>query len=235
MRSTTHRRGSTSNWRLSGFRPRRSTPIPRWPKRTPPAGQRRRRPRLPGVWGTGPAAWPALTWLHPGLGRWRHEPIRCCACAQIPSYPRRSPEAPFSVLFTGWLSMMAASGVASCPSFCRTWPRSSSSTRSQVPSARHLRKYHHTVPREAGHGAPFATVCRHAKRTVCRLPPPAGPRCAGDPGPAQGATRAPNAPIGNPSNRWDTSYDSYSQSYNLSPDCHQAIFKPLYNNSHTPS
>ena len=90
------------------------------------------------------------------------------------------------MLFTDWLSMMAAPGVVSCPSFCRTWPRSSSSTRSQVPSARHLRKYHHTVPQGGRHGAPFATVCHHATRTVCRLPPPAGPRCAGDPGPAQG-------------------------------------------------
>ena len=53
---------------------------------------------------------------------------------------------PFSVVFTYWLSMMAALGVASLPSRSRTMGRSASSTRSQVPSARHLRKYHQTVP-----------------------------------------------------------------------------------------
>ena len=120
-----------------------------------------------------------------------------------------APRPPFSVVFTDWLSMMAALGVASLPSLSRTWLRSASSTRSQVPSARHFRKYHHTVPRAAGHGAPSATVCRCAIRTVCRLLPLAGPQCAGAPGPMQEATRAPNAPIGNPSNRWDTSSDPY--------------------------
>ena len=55
-------------------------------------------------------------------------------------------------------------------------------------------------PRATGHGAPSAMVCRLAIRTVCRLPTPAGPRCAGVPWSLPGATRAPNAPIGNPSN-----------------------------------
>ena len=57
-----------------------------------------------------------------------------------------APRPPFSVVFTDWLSMMAALGVASRPSLSRTWLRSASSTRSHVPSARHFRKYHHTVP-----------------------------------------------------------------------------------------
>ena len=53
---------------------------------------------------------------------------------------------PFSVVFTDWLSMMAALGVASRPSLSRTTGRSASSTRSQVPSPRHFRKYHQIVP-----------------------------------------------------------------------------------------
>ena len=53
---------------------------------------------------------------------------------------------PFSVVFTDWLSMIAPLGVASRPSLSRTMGRSASSTRSQVPSLRHFRKYHQTVP-----------------------------------------------------------------------------------------
>ena len=37
-----------------------------------------------------------------------------------------APRPPFSVVFTDWLSMMAALGVASLPSLSRTWPRSAS-------------------------------------------------------------------------------------------------------------
>ncbi len=58
---------------------------------------------------------------------------------------------PFSVVFTDWLSIleqsgMAALGVASRPAASRTRARRASSTRSHVPSSRHFRKYHHTVP-----------------------------------------------------------------------------------------
>ena len=53
---------------------------------------------------------------------------------------------PFSVVLTDWLSMMAALGVASRPSLSRTMGGSASKTRSQVPSLRHFRKYHQTVP-----------------------------------------------------------------------------------------
>ena len=53
---------------------------------------------------------------------------------------------PFSVVFTGWLSIMAPLGMASRPSLSRTMGRSASSTRSQVPLVRHLRKYLQTVP-----------------------------------------------------------------------------------------
>ena len=53
---------------------------------------------------------------------------------------------PFSVVLTDWLSMIAPLGVASRPSLSRTTGRSASKTRSQVPSLRHFRKYHQTVP-----------------------------------------------------------------------------------------
>ena len=56
------------------------------------------------------------------------------------------PGPPFSVVFTDWLSMIAALGVASRPSASRTRGRSASSMPSQVPSVLHFRKYHHTVP-----------------------------------------------------------------------------------------
>ena len=53
---------------------------------------------------------------------------------------------PFSVVRTDWLSMMAPLGVALRPSLSRTMGRSASSTRSQMPSVRHFRKYQQTVP-----------------------------------------------------------------------------------------
>ena len=52
---------------------------------------------------------------------------------------------PFSVVFTDWLSMIAALGVGLLPSDCRTLGRSASWTPSQVPSSVHLRKYLYTV------------------------------------------------------------------------------------------
>ena len=56
---------------------------------------------------------------------------------------------PFSVVFTDWLSMMAALGVAYRPAASRTRVRKASSTRSQVvPSSRHFRKCHQTVPHD---------------------------------------------------------------------------------------
>ncbi len=57
-----------------------------------------------------------------------------------------TPRPPFSVVFTDWLSMIAALGVGSRPSICRTFGRNDSSIRSQVPSLRHSLKYHQTVP-----------------------------------------------------------------------------------------
>ena len=133
-----------------------------------------------------------VSWHGAGSGCWPHVPLRPRAGRW---YPRRihydvafapryllagvvAPRPPFSVVFTDWLSMMAALGVASRPSLSRTWLRSASSTRSQVPSARHFRKYHHTVPqggRSWGtirHGMPprktysmpFTTSCKSTAR-----------------------------------------------------------------------
>ncbi len=78
-------------------------------------------------------------------------PLRYGACVRRPSYRRHSPAAPFigglhrlaSILEQ---SGMAALGVASRPAASRTRERKASATRSQVPSSRHWRKYHHTVP-----------------------------------------------------------------------------------------
>ena len=53
---------------------------------------------------------------------------------------------PFSVVLTDWLSIMAALGVGSRPSASRTFGRSASWMRSQLPSSLHCRKYHDTVP-----------------------------------------------------------------------------------------
>ncbi len=130
-----------------------------------------------------------------------------------------APRPPFSVAFTDWLSMMAALGVASRPSLSRTWLRSASSTRSQVPSARHFRKYHHTVPQGGRSWAPFATVCRLAIRTVCRLPPPLVPLSVAALWPTWEATKPPNAPTGNASNHWDMLSGSYPQVTLLPPAC----------------
>ena len=52
---------------------------------------------------------------------------------------------PFSVVFTLWLSMIAALGVGSLPSASRTQGRSVSLTRSHVPSMVQLRKYLYRV------------------------------------------------------------------------------------------
>ena len=56
-----------------------------------------------------------------------------------------APRPPFSVVFTDWLSMIAALGPGSRPSASRTIGRSVSWTRSQVPSSDHRRKYLYNV------------------------------------------------------------------------------------------
>jgi hypothetical protein len=47
---------------------------------------------------------------------------------------------PFCVVFTDWLSMIAALGVGLRPAFTRTASRKALCIRLQVPSLRHLRK-----------------------------------------------------------------------------------------------
>ena len=179
-------------------------------------------------------------WLHgpprPEAGPWCPLcPLRCGACARIPSCRRRSPEAPFSVALTLRLSMMAAPGMASRPSFSRTWPRSASSTRSQVPSARHFRKYRHTVPqggRSWGairHGMPprktYSMPFTTSRRSAVRRRPLLGP----------GGNK------GSKCFHWQSvkslgyAFRFMPQRYSLSPVSHQAISKPVCNNSHTPS
>ena len=94
-----------------------------------------------------------------------------------------APRPPFSVVFTLWLSMIAAPGPGSLPSAARTLGRRASWTCSQTPSCRQRRKRRHTVPQGGGsHGAAFARSSRCAEHTGCRWSLPASPRCADVPG-----------------------------------------------------
>src|SRR5262245_48906498 len=60
-----------------------------------------------------------------------------------PSYPHSCP--PTSVVFTDWLSIQAALGVGSRPSWTRTRVRSRLRILVHVPSSRHWAKYSYTV------------------------------------------------------------------------------------------
>ena len=146
-----------------------------------------------------------------------------------------APGPPFSVVFTDWLSMMAALGVASLPFISRTWLRSASSTRSQVPSARHFRKYHHTVPqggRSWGairHGMPpcktYSTPFTTYRRSTVRRRPLVD----------AGGKR------GSKCSHWESVkslgylFRSTPKRYNISPNSHLAISNRVYTTSHTPS
>lgn len=75
---------------------------------------------------------------------------------------------PFSVVFTDWLSIMAALGVGSLPSACRTMGRRVSWIRSHVPSLLHLRKYLYTLPQG---GRSWGTIRQgHPDRRTYRMP-----------------------------------------------------------------
>ena len=83
---------------------------------------------------------------------------------------------PFFVVFTLWLSMIAALGVGFLPSASRTMGRSVSWTRSQVPSLVHWRKYLAEVfvqrlPRRqvVGDHPPRATGAQHVQDAVDHL------------------------------------------------------------------
>ncbi len=118
---------------------------------------------------------------------------------------------PFSVVFTDWLSMMAALGVASRPAASRTRARKAASTRSQVPSSRQFRKYHHTVPHGGRHGASAARVCRPVARRACRSPLPASPWFWDVLWFCRAAAGKPILPIGHRSNRWGMLFYSFHQ------------------------
>ena len=75
---------------------------------------------------------------------------------------------PFSVVFTLWLSIMAAEGVGSLPSNSRTLGRKVSWIRSQVPPFRQRRKYPHAVL----HGGRSWGIIRQVQplRSTYRMP-----------------------------------------------------------------
>ena len=82
--------------------------------------------------------------------------------------------------------MMAALGVTSRPATSRTRARKASSTRSQVPSSRHFRKYHQTeVPPDCapgrqvmGHQTPGYAAAQHVQDAVDHLTQVCGPGMA---------------------------------------------------------
>ena len=86
---------------------------------------------------------------------------------------------PFSVVFTLWLSMIAALGVGSLPSASRTQGRSVSLTRSHVPSMVHPWSNCGSIctgsAREADRAGPSAKGIHSEADTGCRSLPPAGP------------------------------------------------------------
>jgi hypothetical protein len=134
--------------------------------------------KLSGITPIGPEACSTPAWRHHGLGCWQRGPLPQAA---VPGYPpqygayvpspscrRRRRETPFSVVFTDWLSMIAALGVGSRPSASLTLGRRVSWIRSQVPSLRHCRKYHQTVPQGGKSCGSIRQVCHRAGHTRCR-------------------------------------------------------------------
>ena len=91
---------------------------------TAPASQHmRHQPKYGPGGGSGQVTAAAPTWPRPGPGCWQGGPPRPAADPQYPpqyvscgpslSCQRRNPAAPFSVIFTDWLSITAALGVGS--------------------------------------------------------------------------------------------------------------------------
>ena len=118
---------------------------------------------------------------------------------------------PFSVVFTDWLSMMAALG-RGLPT--RRFPN----PRPQgcfyplpSPSSRHLRKYHHTVPprrQVVGHHTPG-----NPPRSTYRMPLTTSRRSVSGDGLwwYAAAVKEPILPTGHRSNRWDKVFYSCYQ------------------------
>ena len=131
---------------------------------------------------------------------------------------RHSREAPFSVVFTDWLSMMAppsaSSGVGGIPSLalpdhgaqCLLNPL-------QVPSLRHFRKCHQTVSQGGRSWGIIHQGMPPRKTYSMPLIPPAGPRYENGPWVNPGATRVPEGPIGHRLNQWDMIFGSYTPTY----------------------
>ena len=94
----------------------------------------------PGCWPGGPPPPAAVPWYLPH-GIYNDMPLSSGDFLASVIAPRP----PFSVVFTLWLSMMAALGAEFRPSASRTMGRSASWTRSQVPSTDHRRKYLYKV------------------------------------------------------------------------------------------
>ena len=118
-----------------------------------------------------------------------------------------APRPPFSVVFTDWLSIMAALGVGSRPS-PGLWDVGS---RGLLPRSHRLATGGNTTrpcPREVGRGAAYARRCRPAERARLRSLFPAGRRCAGALQIWSGVTEAPVPPTGHRSRRWDTAFVS---------------------------
>ena len=198
----------------------RSTPSLRWPKPTLPTGRRRpHRPKSTGAEGTAYQFYQNQLGSIPVLdiGGVNHygqkqahgvhydvalapEDFFTCVISAMP---------PFSVVFTDWLSMMAALGVASRPSASRTRRRNASSTRSQVPSLRHFRKYHQTVPQGGRSWGMMRQVM--PSRNTCNMLFTISRKSTvrGCPRDVFGATKEPTDPIARRSNRWDTLFVSY--------------------------
>ena len=84
---------------------------------------------------------------------------------------------PFSVVFTLWLSIMAAEGVGYLPSNSRTLGRNASWIHSQVPFFSTGESIPTLYPMEAGRGVSCARCSRYAARTGLRLSPRACQRC----------------------------------------------------------
>ena len=107
--------------------------------------------------------------------------------------------------------MIAALGVASRPVTSRTRTRKTSSTRSQVPSSRHFRKYHQTVPQ----GGRSWGISRQGMppRSTYRMPLTTSPGLWFWDGLwwCRAAAGEPIRPTGHRSNRWGNVFYSCPQ------------------------
>ena len=116
---------------------------------------------------------------------------------------------PFSVVFTLWLSMIAALGVGFLPSASRTQGRSVSLTRSHVPPMVQLRKYLYRVCQG---GRSCGTIRQgHPLRSKYRMPFTTSRRSTvrGRPPGLAGGSRGRGSPTVRPSGRWGTICGSF--------------------------